>query len=415
MLIAAYTLSARVRGGPSGKVLVISDSAAGAVTAPPMPWAARAASSHPWEVARPPAREAAENSSSPAMNILRRPSRSPARPPSSSSPPKVSAYALTTHSRPDPENPSARWMCGSATLTMVASSTTISCAAAKTSRARPRRGPPPAVLSAAGPAIRAALDRVSDMTVSPRVCFRVLSVPAGLPPGASRGGSGPGECCGERLQGAVGDLCVAVDGAVPDGVGHRRLAEHEAVEGAGGHGDHRVAVGCGPAGDGERAGVGAEVEELRSYPELARLPGGQCGRPARGAQQCPAGLGRVVLGRFRSVAQAPVQQLVERGLQRPAGAGQLVHGHVGRCREGALGDDAGGLQVLQPRGEEVAGDARQACREVAVTARAESQLPHEQQAPPFADDVQGSGDGACLPVVLHKSHDALFFYKCQLH
>ena len=57
----------------------------------------------------------------------------------------------------------------------------------------------------------------------------------------------------------------------------------------------------------------------------------------------------------------------------------------------------------------------QAGRQVAVTARAKSQLPHEQEAPPLADDVQGSGDGACLPVVLHESNRKLYFYKCQLH
>ena len=82
----------------------------------------------------------------------------------------------------------------------------------------------------------------------------------------------------------AGDLGVAVDGAVPDGVGHGHVAGQEAVKGVGGHGDHRVAVRRRPAADGERAGVGAEVEELRSYPQLARLPGGQRGRPARGAQ-----------------------------------------------------------------------------------------------------------------------------------
>ena len=80
-LIAAYTPIARFRGGPSGKVVAISASAAAAIVAAPAPWTARAASSHAWEVANPPASDAAENSSSPAMNILRRPSRSPARPP----------------------------------------------------------------------------------------------------------------------------------------------------------------------------------------------------------------------------------------------------------------------------------------------------------------------------------------------
>src|SRR5262249_61438834 len=56
-------------------------------------------------------------------------------------------------------------MCGSATLTMVASSTTISCAVARTSRARPGRGPPAA--TPPGAAARAVLDRISDMTGSP--------------------------------------------------------------------------------------------------------------------------------------------------------------------------------------------------------------------------------------------------------
>ena len=136
-LIAAYTPIARLRGGPSGNAVAISASAVGATIAPPTPCSARAASSQPGEVANPPASDAAENSSSPAVNIRRRPNRSPARPPSSSRPPNVSAYALITHSRPLPEKPSAAWMCGRATLTTVASSTTISCAVAMRSSATP--------------------------------------------------------------------------------------------------------------------------------------------------------------------------------------------------------------------------------------------------------------------------------------
>ena len=44
MLIAAYTPIARLRGGPSGNVVVTSDSAVGATIAPPTPCSARAAS-----------------------------------------------------------------------------------------------------------------------------------------------------------------------------------------------------------------------------------------------------------------------------------------------------------------------------------------------------------------------------------
>ena len=91
MLIAAYTPMARLRGGPSGKVVVTRDSAVGATMAPPTPWMARAASSQACVVAKPPSSEASENRMIPAMNTRRRPRMSPARPPSSSSPPKVSA------------------------------------------------------------------------------------------------------------------------------------------------------------------------------------------------------------------------------------------------------------------------------------------------------------------------------------
>src|SRR5262249_44518967 len=52
-------------------------------------------------------------------------------------------------------------MCGSATLTMVASNTTISCAVARTGRAKPgRRAPAPS-----GAAARVVWDRVSGMRV----------------------------------------------------------------------------------------------------------------------------------------------------------------------------------------------------------------------------------------------------------
>ncbi len=91
MAIAEYTATARLRGGPSGKVTAISDSAVGAAIAAPAPCTARAAISQAWPVARPPSSEASTKTSSPAIKIRRRPSRSPARPPSSSSPPNATA------------------------------------------------------------------------------------------------------------------------------------------------------------------------------------------------------------------------------------------------------------------------------------------------------------------------------------
>ena len=70
------------------------------------------------------------------MNIRLRPSRSAIRPPSNRKPPKVSAYALTTHERSVREKCSARPIDGSATLTIEASITTTNSVTASSSSAR---------------------------------------------------------------------------------------------------------------------------------------------------------------------------------------------------------------------------------------------------------------------------------------
>ena len=69
--------------------------------------------------------DAPENTTIPAANTRLRPIRSPARPPNRMKPPKISVYMLITHCRLDGLNRSPRWIEGSATLTIVASSTTM--------------------------------------------------------------------------------------------------------------------------------------------------------------------------------------------------------------------------------------------------------------------------------------------------
>lgn len=134
---AANTPNARLRSGPSRKVVVMRDSAVGEAMAPPTPWSDRAASNcqESWE--SPPSRDANTKSRTPNMNMRRRPRMSPDRPPSSSRPPKVSVYALMTQDRFSVENPRAVWMCGSAMFTMVMSRTTINWHEAMTRRAMP--------------------------------------------------------------------------------------------------------------------------------------------------------------------------------------------------------------------------------------------------------------------------------------
>ena len=94
-----------VRSDPSGKFVDSSASVAGARIAAPTPCRARAPIIQAGDCARPVASEATVNSPIPKTNMRRRPSRSPARAPTSSRPPKVSAYALTTHESPVAENP----------------------------------------------------------------------------------------------------------------------------------------------------------------------------------------------------------------------------------------------------------------------------------------------------------------------
>ncbi len=77
----------------------MSASEVGEAIAPPMPCSTRAASSCHGSWANPPSREARVKMRMPAMKTRRRPRMSPARPPRSSSPPKVSVYELTTQVR----------------------------------------------------------------------------------------------------------------------------------------------------------------------------------------------------------------------------------------------------------------------------------------------------------------------------
>ena len=87
--IAPQMPRARLRAGPSANAVVRIVSDAGAITAPPRPWTARAPISTACELASPPISDATANRTSPETNTIRRPSRSAARPPSSRKPANV--------------------------------------------------------------------------------------------------------------------------------------------------------------------------------------------------------------------------------------------------------------------------------------------------------------------------------------
>lgn len=80
---------ALARSVGSVKVVMMIESAAGAMIAPPNPCTARAATSNACEPASPQKSEASVKRASPTMNTRLRPKRSPALPPRSRKPPKV--------------------------------------------------------------------------------------------------------------------------------------------------------------------------------------------------------------------------------------------------------------------------------------------------------------------------------------
>src|SRR5438552_2664713 len=90
--IALQIPSARLRSGPSSKVVVRSDNAAGETKAPAKPWITRAAISIPPDWLNPPNIDAPMKRTKPVTNMRRRPTTSASRPPSMRKPPKVSAY-----------------------------------------------------------------------------------------------------------------------------------------------------------------------------------------------------------------------------------------------------------------------------------------------------------------------------------
>ena len=74
---------ALLRSGPSSKLVVISENAAGAVNAAATPLTNRLAIRRPASIESPPARDATVKTLSATRSTVRRPSRSARRPPSS--------------------------------------------------------------------------------------------------------------------------------------------------------------------------------------------------------------------------------------------------------------------------------------------------------------------------------------------
>ena len=119
--IPAHTpIAAGSRFGGNVATRIESDS--GFISAAPVPWIARAATSIPDVVDSAQPADAAVKIARPTMNSRRRPKRSPSLPPSRISAANGTTYAFTVQASVSGLTWSSRWIDGSATFTIVLSS-----------------------------------------------------------------------------------------------------------------------------------------------------------------------------------------------------------------------------------------------------------------------------------------------------
>src|SRR5262245_5911335 len=136
----AHMPIASARSRASVKVLVRIDSVAGMISAAPMPITARAPMSASTLPANAAAADAVPNTTRPTASAPFRPYRSPIVPAVSSKPANTREYASTTHWRSLMLEPSSRTSVGSATLTIVLSTTITNRLTQSTPSTHQRRG-----------------------------------------------------------------------------------------------------------------------------------------------------------------------------------------------------------------------------------------------------------------------------------
>ena len=136
--VPAHTPIARPRSC-GGKTLVMIDSVAGMISAPPMPMNARVAISWSAEPANAEASEPRPKSTYPACSAPRRPYRSPSAPMVSSRPANTSVYESTIHCTWLFDASRSRISVGMATLRIELSRTMTSRLTQRTTRIAQRR------------------------------------------------------------------------------------------------------------------------------------------------------------------------------------------------------------------------------------------------------------------------------------
>ena len=83
--------------------------------------------------------------------------------------------------------------------------------------------------------------------------------------------------------------------------------------------------------------------------------------------------------------------------------GELIDRAAVRQREQLPPHDTRRFQVLEPRGQRIGADSRQALDQIAEPERPEQQIAQDEQRPAIPDHVEGGGDAAQLGVAAHRS------------
>jgi hypothetical protein len=110
-------------------------------------------------------------------------------------------------------------------------------------------------------------------------------------------------------------------------------------------------------------------------------------------QQCLDGLHQpaapelVVSGRLEHERRSPPQELVDNGAQLLPPVGEAVQGGGDRRLRLLTLHDALSLQLAQPVGEQVGGDARKPVSQIRVPAGPDEQLADDQQRPPLVQQL----------------------------
>ena len=128
------------------------------------------------------------------------------------------------------------------------------------------------------------------------------------------------------------------------------------------------------------------------------------GRVECGAQGGHQGVRAELACRVGSRSQwaAPPSECQEHRLEVPAARGQLIDQAGSRWQRTASGEHARVLEVAQALGEDVLARSRQSPVQVGEPLRPEQQLTHDQERPPFADDVQGAGDATQVSIATQR-------------